>query len=324
MIITRTPLRVSFVGGGTDLPAFYTENGGAVVSISVNKYSYLSLHEYFEKPASILKYSETETPQAPHEIRHKIIREVFLKYDISGVDFNSTADVPAGTGMGSSSCFTVGLLNLVLAHKNIKVSQEELASLACEIEIDKLKEPIGRQDQYGCALGGLKFIQFHPDHQVSVENITLDGDAMIKLESSLLLFYIGGTRSASKILAKQNESIRSSAGSRHRLTQMRDQAFELREAIKSDPDVLGEYLHQGWLSKRELTEEISNPVIDDAYQSARAAGALGGKLLGAGAAGFLLVYARSPDHPRIIDALRSYPVHQLKIDQDGAVIIYNQ
>lgn len=322
MIISRTPLRVSFVGGGTDLPSFYRQHGGAVVSMAIKKYVYLSIHEYFEREGYILKYSHLENPKSLGEIEHRIIKQVFTDYGITGVDFNSSADVPAGTGMGSSSAFTVGLINLVNAYAGKFVSRSKLADLACEVELVKLGEPIGKQDQYGCALGGINLIRFLPDETVVHEPIPLSFHQRRTLESNLLMFYLGGTRSASALLASQSTRSASDAAVIANLKAMAQQAEKLRISLLHDIDELGPYLHEGWERKRRLTDGISNPLIENAYATACANGATGGKLLGAGGSGFLLVYAPASRHADITTALSQFQPYSVLMDEQGAAIIY--
>jgi D-glycero-alpha-D-manno-heptose-7-phosphate kinase len=323
MIISRTPLRISFVGGGSDLPAFYREHGGAVLSMSIQKYIYLSMHAYFEQNGYILKYSNIESPSHLSEIKHRIIKQVFTDFNINGVDFNSSADVPAGTGMGSSSAFTVGLLNLCYAYLGRHVPRVKLAQEACEVEIEKLGEPIGKQDQYGCALGGINLIEFHPDNSVAYDNIALTREQKTQLQNNLLLFYLGGTRSASEILKVQSSNSASNEQAVANLKAMVAQAYELRRELSTNIDVLGPYLHEGWQRKRTLASGISNPLIDHAYDRALAAGATGGKLLGAGGAGFLLVYAPANAHDAVIESLQDFNLHRVNIDESGASIIYS-
>lgn len=322
MIISRTPLRVSFVGGGSDLPSFYREHGGAVLSLSINKYIYLSMHRHFEK-SCILKYSEIETPHSNAEIKHRIIRQVFSDLSIDRVDFNSSADVPAGTGLGSSSAFTVGLLNLCYAFRGEYVSRSILAKQACDIEIEKLGEPIGKQDQYGCALGGLNLIEFHPDEHVTYETVPLTLPDRLKLEQNMMMFYLGGTRSASAILAAQSRNSIEDKQVIANLKAMVEQARGLRADLCRDVDCLGPYLHDGWMRKKSLAAGISNPIIDSAYDRALMNGATGGKLLGAGQSGFLLVYAPQAAHDSVRLALREHEFHPLRMDGAGSTIIYS-
>lgn len=323
MIISRTPLRVSFVGGGSDLPAFYQQHEGAVLSMSIKKYVYLSMHEYFERQGCILKYSEIEKPRTADDIQHRIIQQVFRDLSIDRVDFNSSADVPAGTGMGSSSAFTVGLLNLCFAYRGEYVSRARLAELACEIEMDKLREPIGKQDQYGCALGGVNLIEFHSDGSVTHESVPLTIEQRRRMEQNLVMFYLGGTRSASNLLSAQAQSTLNDPQVVESLKAMVNQARSLRGDLCRDVDSLGPYLHEGWMRKRSLSAGISNPVVEGAYELALAAGATGGKLLGAGGSGFLLLYAPGAARDSVSDALRKYEMHPVHVDTAGSTIIYS-
>jgi D-glycero-alpha-D-manno-heptose-7-phosphate kinase len=323
MIISRTPLRVSFVGGGSDLPAFYRQHNGAVLSMSVKKYVYLSMHEYFEKQGCILKYSEIEKPRTADDIQHRIIQQVFKDLSIDRVDFNSSADVPAGTGMGSSSAFTVGLLNLCYAYRGEYVSRGRLAELACEMEIEKLGEPIGKQDQYGCALGGVNLIEFHTDGSVTYETVPLTIEQRLRMEQNLVMFYLGGTRSASELLSAQSRSTAENPQVVENLKAMVDQARTLRADLCRDVEVLGPYLHEAWMRKRSLSSGISNPVVEKAYDKALAAGATGGKLLGAGGSGFLLLYAPGSARQAVAEALPEYEMHPVHVDTAGSTIIYS-
>jgi D-glycero-alpha-D-manno-heptose-7-phosphate kinase len=323
VIISRTPLRVSFVGGGSDLPTYYRQHQGAVLSMSIRKYVYLSMHEYFERKGCILKYSEIEKPKTTDEIRHRIIQQIFSDLSIDRVDFNSSADVPAGTGMGSSSAFTVGLLNLCYAYRGEYVSRLRLAELACEIEIDKLGEPIGKQDQYGCALGGINLIQFHTDGTVTYESVPLTITQRRQMEQNLIMFYLGGTRSASQLLTEQAQNTLNNPQVVESLKAMVQQAQSLRGELCRDVDVLGHYLHEGWLRKRSLSAGITNPTVEDAYEKALSAGATGGKLLGAGGSGFLLLYAPGSAREAVGHALSEFQAHSVLVDTAGSTIIYS-
>ena len=323
MIISRTPLRISFCGGGSDLPSFYRDHGGAVVSMAIKRYVYLGMHEYFESDGYLLKYSQTENVRSVDDIEHRILKQVFTETGIRGVDFNSSADVPAGTGLGSSSAFTVGVLNLCNAYQGRYESRSRLAERACEIELDKLGEPIGKQDQYGCAMGGLNFIRFHPDDSVTVEAISLTQAKRQRLEASLSMFYLGGTRSASAILKEQSAASSSGGTAVDDLRAMVDQATELRTDLVRDVDVLGPYLHEGWQRKRRLTAGISNPLIDSAYQRVLDAGATGGKLLGAGGSGFLLVYTPGDSKAAVREAMKDYRCYDVELDAIGSTIIHS-
>ena len=323
MIISRTPLRVSFVGGGSDLPSFYREHGGAVLSMSVQKYVYLSMHDYFEPEGSILKYSDIEKPRNNSEIKHRIIQQVFRDLSIDGVDFNSSADVPAGTGMGSSSAFTVGLLNLCYAYRGQYVSRGQLAEEACAVEIDKLGEPIGKQDQYGCALGGINLIEFHSDDSVTFETVPLTIEQRRSMERNLVMFYLGKARSASALLTVQADQVASDPAKTATVKAMVEQARRLRGDLCRDIDALGPYLHEGWMRKRGLSANVSNPLIEDAYQRGLAAGATGGKLLGAGGTGFLLFYVPGGEVEKLTDALSEFQPSAVHVDTAGSTIIYS-
>jgi D-glycero-alpha-D-manno-heptose-7-phosphate kinase len=323
MIISRTPLRVSFCGGGSDLPDFYREHGGAVMSMSIARYIYLSMHEYFESDGYLLKYSKIETPKTVDAIEHRIIKQVFSDYGIKGVDFNSSADVPAGTGLGSSSAFTVGLLNLCNAYKGRYEGRNVLAAKACEIEINKLGEPIGKQDQYGCALGGLNFIEFHTDDSVTYEAVPISQDSRERLENGLVMFYLGGSRSAGSVLRRQTDTLKLSKNASSSLKAMVRQARSLRAEIANDVDIIGPYLHEGWERKRLLSEGITNPRVDEVYEAGRRAGATGGKLLGAGSSGFMLFYAPDGAMEAVCTALSELKPYKVRFDPIGTTIIYS-
>ena len=231
MIISRTPLRISFAGGGSDLPSFYHHEQGAVLSTSIDKYIYLAVHEFFYPNQTLLKYSKTELVNNVSDIQHPIFRECLSMLNLSGLDIASMADVPAGTGLGSSSSFTVSLLNVLHAYKRHYVSAEYLAKTACEIEIGRLGEPIGKQDQYAAAYGGLNFIRFNGDDSVDVEKIIMNPDAKKQLENNLIMIYTGQTRSASNILKNQNKEM-SSEAKRRIVNQMVEMAFALKDVLQ--------------------------------------------------------------------------------------------
>ena len=282
MIITKTPFRVSFCGGGSDMANFYEKYGGCVLSTSINKYCYISIHPYFNENQTLLKYSENELVDEISQIKHKIFRQVLGDMNIHGVEITSTADIPGGTGLGSSSTFTVGLLNTLNCYKGKFVSKNKLAALACEVEIERLGNPIGKQDQYGAALGGLNFIKFNQDGSVSHEPIMMDGKTYKKLQKNLMMFYTGTTRSANTILAEQTKNITSEDKAKN-LLKMCGLAKDMKSALESnDISSFGKILDEGWQLKKELASGIANPEIDEAYEIAMKNGALGGKLLGAG------------------------------------------
>jgi D-glycero-alpha-D-manno-heptose-7-phosphate kinase len=322
MVISKTPFRISFVGGGSDLASHYTKYGGAVLSTSIDKYIYLSMHRYFTDSKYFLKYSKNELVDSLNEIKHPIIREVFSYFDIKGVDFNSSADLPSGTGMGSSSAFTSGLINLCCRYKGIDLSKEAIAELACKIEINHLKEPIGKQDQYACAVGGLNFIEFKKNDTVCIERIELDADVKLTMSNNLLLFYLGNTRKASTILTEQKQNIEDGSKSEN-LIKMVQLAYNLKSALLGgEIDALGESLHLGWQLKRELASGITSSLIDHYYDLAMKAGALGGKLLGAGGGGFLLFYVKPENHLQVKNALSDLSFTEFNFDDSGTQIIY--
>lgn len=323
MIISKTPFRISFLGGGTDLKSFYKENSGSVISTSIDKYIYLSMHNYFYPSRYLLKYSQTEEVGSVNEIKHNIIREVFKRFDIKNIDFNSTADIPSGTGMGSSSAFTAGIINLCSTFNGVNLPQHEIARLACEIEIDILKDPIGKQDQYGTAIGGFKKINFNPDESVDIAPIFLNQQKMIGLQNNLLLFHTNKTRSASSILSEQNINTISSKKVFNNLKKMSALADQLFSDLKSQNiDHFGDYLHESWQYKKELASRVSNKNIDELYDIGMKNGATGGKLLGAGGGGFLLFYVPENKHEDIRIALKSCQELPFNFEEEGTKIIF--
>ena len=321
MIITKTPFRVSFCGGGSDMANFYEKYGGCVLSTSINKYCYISIHPYFNENQTLLKYSENELVDSPDQIRHRIFRQVLTDMGIHGVEISSTADIPGGTGLGSSSTFTVGLLNSLNCYKGKFVSKDKLAKLACEVEIEKLGNPIGKQDQYGAALGGLNFIKFNQDGSVSHEPILMEGKTYKELQKNLLMFYTGTTRSANTILAEQTRNITSEDKARN-LLKMCELAKDMKIALENnDISSFGKILDEGWQLKKELASGIANPAIDEAYEIAMKNGALGGKLLGAGGGGFLLFYCEEEKQDQLKKAIGLREL-DFSFERDGTSVIY--
>ena len=302
MIISQTPYRVSFAGGGTDLPAFYRREPGAVISTTIDQHMYVSIHRRFESNIRV-SYSRTETAETVDEVHHDLVREAMRVVEIDEpLEITTVGDVPAGTGMGSSSSLTAGLLNALYAYKGQVVGRERLAELACRIEIDVLGKPIGRQDQYAAVFGGLNYIRFNPDDTVDVEPVPCRAETLDELERRTLLLFTGQTRSADEILQQQ------STGTGDRmpvLRQMRDLADRMRRALAGDGDLVAfaELLHDGWELKRSLGFGISSGQVDEWYETARRNGATGGKLLGAGGGGFLLLIAPPWRHRSIREAL---------------------
>lgn len=320
MIITRTPFRASFVGGGSDIRDFYTKNGyGAVVSSTIRKYMYIIIHPYFHDKIRI-KYSKTEDVKDIDEIEHPIVRECIKKVQIGrGIEIASFADVPAGTGLGSSSAFTVGLLNALYAYKGKIVSKEKLAAEACEIEIDILGEPIGKQDQYASAYGNINYIRFNSDETVDVCPIYLADSSRREIENHLCLYYLGGNRKSSDILYEQKKNICQEEGFQN-LKKIVMLAEELKDILQEgNINLMGDLLHREWLLKKKLAPRISNEIIDKFYEEALNNGALGGKVLGAGESGFMLLYAK--DH-RILEKILGCRMLPFGLDKEGTKIIF--
>ena len=324
MIITRTPLRVSFAGGGTDLRAFYDRERGAVLSAAIDKYIYITVNRKFDHRVRA-SYSVTEIVDHASELRHDLIREALRLVGIDGgVEITSISDVPSqGTGLGSSSSYTVGLLNALYAFTGQLVGAERLAAEACRIEIEICGKPIGKQDQYIAAHGGLQFIEFHPDESVAVQPIPCPPERRRELVGRLLMLYTGLTRSADDTLAAQWTNTERGGETVAVLRKMRDFADDLRAQLcDGHLDGLGRVLHEGWMLKRTLAEGITSAAIADWYARARRHGALGGKLLGAGGGGFLLLYAPSERHAEICAALPELRPMAFSIEPQGSRIIF--
>jgi D-glycero-alpha-D-manno-heptose-7-phosphate kinase len=321
MLITQTPYRVSFAGGGTDLPSFYQQESGAVFSVAIQKHMYVTLSRRFEASTRVA-YSRTEICDSVDQIQHTIVREA-LKLTGFGrhLEITTIGDVPAGTGMGSSSTLTVGLVHALHAYKGEMVSRHRLAEEACQIEIDLLRKPIGRQDQYAAAFGGINFIRFNPNHTVDVEPVPCRSDTIAELERHILLMYTNQKRDADQILQKQSDGTRDKLPV---LRAMRDLALEMAKSVSGKAN-LGEFarlLHDGWELKRSLGFGISDERIDRWYTAARKTGALAGKLLGAGGGGFLLLFAPPDAHDRIREALDHPRELTFSIDRLGSRIIF--
>lgn len=323
MIISQTPLRMSFAGGGSDLPAYYRRHGGAVISAAVDKYVYVTVNKKFDEKIR-LSYSRLEEVDSPAELDHKIVRATLQELSIDGgIEITSIADIPSrGTGLGSSSSFTVGLLHALHAYRGQYISPSGLAQESCRIEIDLCHEKIGRQDQYAAAFGGLNLIQFHRDDSVAVDPIICKKEVVRQLDSSILSFFTGVTRSASALLAAQSDRLEESESSRKIIARMVDLTFALRDELqKNDLSAFGEILHENWLLKKTLVPGISGSQIDEWYRRARSAGALGGKLLGAGGGGFLMFFAPPERHEEIKRALAELRSFDLHFEPRGSRII---
>lgn len=320
MIITKTPLRISFTGGGTDLPDYYLKRGGAVVSAGINKYIYITVNKKFDNQIRV-SYSKTEIVSEVEDLRHELVRECMKLVGIKGgIEITSIADIPSGTGLGSSSAFTVGLLNALHVYDGYSPSSEELAQQACYIEMSVLKHPIGKQDQYAAAYGGMNYFRFKPDETVTRERIYVnDGDAR-RMRQKLMLFYTGLTRSADTILKEQKQNM---DGKLETLDYMRDQAADMYHELTKHGfnEKFGQALHEGWMKKQSMAVSITNGAIDECYRKALDAGAVGGKLLGAGGGGFLLFYC-DEDKQEAVERSVGLPRINFHISLRGSRVVF--
>lgn len=321
MIIVQTPLRISFFGGGTDFPSFIASEGGCVLSTAIDKYIFVSIKQRFDELIRI-GYTRTELVDRVDRLEHELIREALKKSGIQqGVEINTTGDIPAGSGLGSSSTVTVGALHAMYAYQNMLVGQEQLAREACEIEIDALQKPIGIQDQYIAAYGGLRFFEFRPSGRVSSEMVHLDPILKNRLNESLLLFFTGTTRKAANILTEQKDNIQNRL---EVLKKMKSIAYQARDELSTgNLDALGHLLHESWQLKKQLASKISNGEIDDCYETAIRAGALGGKITGAGGGGFMLLYCPYGKREQVRNALSSMRELPFRLEPDGSKVIFN-
>lgn len=321
MIISQTPFRISFVGGGTDFEDFYRQYPGRVLSTSIDKYVYLSLNSKFDDRIRV-SYSKTEEVDNWEQVEHPLVKAALEETGIEkGIEITSVGDIPGkGTGLGSSSSFVVGLLNGLYAYSGKYIPTDELAEKACYIEINKAGSPIGKQDQYAVAFGGLNVITFNTDGKIDVEPIFLSPKTKEDFQKHLILFYTSQQRSARPILSEQKENINKKFEFLKNLSNLVPLFKVALE--KGDFKKIGELLHQNWLMKKELSSGISNPQIDEMYNSALKAGAWGGKILGAGGGGFLLVIAPSENQERIKEALKEYKIMSFRFTESGSKIVF--
>jgi len=321
MIITRTPFRISFAGGGSDLDSFYQLEPGVVLSTAINKYMYISVMERFGNTFRI-SYSRTELRDTVEEIEHPIVRECLQCLNMrDGLEIVSMADLPAQAGMGSSSSFTVGLLHALHAIQCHSVTAECLASQASTVEIERLQEPIGKQDQYIAAYGGLQLIRFQPDGRVSVNPVICSPDTKRELNRRLIVFYTGRTRQARSVLARQRENTGEHVAAVRKMCEI---ACQMRDILTMGRDLnaFGELLHEAWEIKKSLESSISNADIDELYERGLRAGALGGKLLGAGEGGFLLFFCEPHLQDRLRRELSELPELSFLLEPEGSKVIY--
>jgi D-glycero-alpha-D-manno-heptose-7-phosphate kinase len=324
MIITRSPLRISLGGGGTDLPSYYREHTGFLIAAAIDKYVYITLHQTFV-PELIIKYSKLERVASVDEIEHPIIREAMrlVGVEAPSLELSSMADIPAGTGLGSSGSFTTALLQALHAHRKNLVHPAELAEQACQIELEKLGEPIGKQDQYIAAYGGITCFNFLPDGRVEAWPLKISEETLYNLEDNLLLFFTGYSRSASKILKEQDDKSKQADKSMvENLHFVKDLGKQSQQALESgDLEEFARLMDVHWQRKKERSKGMSNPEINDWYDLAMNNGALGGKIIGAGGGGFLMFYAR--DKARLRHAMREKGLKEVRFrfDFEGTKIV---
>ena len=326
MIISQTPLRMSFTGGGSDLPAFYRQHGGAVISTAISKFVYVGVNKKFDQSIRV-SYSKTEEVETVAEIQHDLIREAIRMLEIpGGIEITSIADIPSrGTGMGSSSSFSVGLLHALRAFKSEYVSAADLGEDSCRLEIDRCGERIGKQDQYAAAFGGFNLIEFHRDDTVHVQPVICDRAVIAELEKWLMMFYTGITRPASVILDSQTTAMENDERKIDVVKTMVSLTYQLRDELhRNRIESFGEILHENWELKKSLSDGISNPEIDAWYACARSRGALGGKLLGAGAGGFLAFFVPPYRQAAVREALKDLRHIPFEFERLGSRIILYQ
>jgi D-glycero-alpha-D-manno-heptose-7-phosphate kinase len=327
MIISRAPLRFSLGGGGTDLPGYCRAHGGFVVSAAIDKYVYVTANRRFYRDLR-LAYSKTEIVKSVDEVEHPIFREVLrMMGPEHSIELTSVAELPANSGLGSSSSFTVALLNALHAYRREFVSSRQLAEEACTIEIDRLGAPIGKQDQYIAAFGNVTALTFERDGTVQVEPVPVRDEVLDELESNLLILYSGVERPAQRVLSEQDAALRAGGGTAtegmHRIKQIGHEIYRL--LCDGDLDRYGELLHEHWERKRSQASSMTDATLDEHYQAARKAGALGGKLMGAGGGGFFMFYVRPAERRRVLETLTARGLRQLRFrfEPDGARIVAN-
>jgi D-glycero-alpha-D-manno-heptose-7-phosphate kinase len=322
MIITQTPLRVSLAGGGTDFEGFYSLEGGSVISSAIDKYVFVIIKERFDDKIYI-NYSKKEIVDQIEDIQHDLVREAMRKTGVTkGVEITTLADIPSeGTGLGSSSSIMVGLLNALYIYQGEQVTQETLAQEACEIEIERVKKPIGKQDQYIAAYGNLRFFRFEKDGQVKIEKMKIPESTRRRLSSNLLLFYTNRTRNADTILSEQKNNLKEKI---EYLRKIKKYVEVLKEILfANELDEIGRVLHETWILKKQLANNVSDKELDQIYETAIRAGALGGKLAGAGGGGFFLFYCPRERQDSLRAALRQLRELRFHLEIDGSKTIFN-
>ena len=327
MILTRSPLRISLGGGGTDLPSYSAINGGFVISAAINKYVYVAVNRPFA-PGISLKYSSTENVNRVEEISHPIIREVLNLFNLRTpqIEISTVADIPSGTGLGSSGSFTTGLIKALYTHYKFPIHANRIAEIACEIELEKLKEPIGKQDQYIAAHGGIASMSFRENGNVDVEPLRLSPSTIFDLEHNLLLFYTRKVRSASSLLLDQHtKSLKKDTKMKDNLDQIKEIGIQIGRALEDNkPKLFGSLMNEHWNLKRVRTEGMTNDDIDNWYAIARSNGGLGGKLVGAGGGGFLMFYAEDAQSLRKAMSRIGLEELRFKFDFEGTKVVLSQ
>lgn len=322
-ITTATPMRISLVGGGSDLKNFYQKNGGgAVISAAINKYVYIIINKYHDKNHCLLKYSKTELVQSLKDIKHPLIKACLNKIKLWGLDINAVSDIPAGTGLGSSSSFTVGLINALRHYKKISLNKTSLAEYACAAEIDFLRLPIGKQDQYAASFGGLNLIKFKSNGSTSVQQIKKKGITSF-LRKNLLVVNTGVRKNNKIILEDQIKNIKNDKMAVEHLKFMRDSVYEFKSSLlKYDINTCGEILHENWIRKKCLARGITNHSIDEMYHDSLKSGALGGKILGAGGRGYLMLICNKNSQKKIIKKFKKFEILDFSFDDLGSRKLY--
>ena len=320
MILVRSPLRISIAGGSSDLKSFYSLYDGMCISVAIDKYVYVSVHRTFQEEI-ILKYSELEKVKNISEVKHPIIREALrlLEFKTPQIEITSHADVPASSGLGSSSSFTCALLKALFSHRNIQISPQRLAELACYIEIDKLQGNLGKQDQTISAYGGIQVMEFYKDESVSVSPLKISMDNLYELQDSMLLFFTGFTRNANDILKDQVDKTKNNNEEMiNNILKIKEMGYQSKILLENgDISEYGKLMHEHWLTKRKRSPSMSNPEIDSLYQLGMDAGAYGGKLIGAGGGGFLLFITDNPKSLRKIMKYNNIEELRFRFDMEG-------
>jgi D-glycero-alpha-D-manno-heptose-7-phosphate kinase len=322
MIIVQTPLRISFFGGGTDFPSYFQSEGGCVLTTSIDKYIFVTIKSRFDDMLRV-GYTKTEMVNHLDELQHELICESLRKTGIrKGVEITTMGDIPSqGSGLGSSSTVTVGALHAMYSYLGDLVSAEQLASEACDIEINKLGKPVGIQDQYIAAYGGLRFIEFTQNNEVIINKVKIDEATTRRLNENTMLFYTGITRQSQTILNEQKNNIRQRSSVLNEIKQI---AYTARDQLQAgNIDCIGELLHESWMLKKQLARKVSNGAINDMYTAAKRAGALGGKVAGAGGGGFLILYCPHEKQEAVRKALCHLQELPFKLEKDGSKVIFN-